>query len=164
MVVIIVTAGALAVAVVTIVAIIIAIVIVIVTIPSNTEIQKQEFRNIDDRRFGQKIKEIISGMIISGASISGAHKADIPAINITVFQVLEPSKGCTIVTRSRTTDQQSRRSNALLLCIVPGQIKKQGTHEPRDLQRFEREGETTPEFPPPPPPPPLPPPPPSLSS
>ncbi|KAF7386479.1 hypothetical protein HZH68_013611 [Vespula germanica] len=81
-----------------------------------------------------------------------------------VFRVLEPSKGCTIVTRSRATDQQSRRSNALLLCIVPGQIKKQGTHELRDLQRFEREGETTPEFPSPPPPPPLPPSPPSLSS
>ncbi|KAL2711498.1 hypothetical protein V1478_018519 [Vespula squamosa] len=72
------------------------------------------------------------------------------AIFAPVFRVLEPREGCAIVTRSRATDQQSRRSNALLLCIVPSQIKKQGTHEPRDLQRFEREGETTPEFPPPP--------------
>lgn len=44
-----------------------------------------------------------------------------------VFRVLRPSGGHAIVTRSRATARQSRRSNALLLCIVLGQIKERGT-------------------------------------
>lgn len=43
-----------------------------------------------------------------------------------VFRVLGPSGGHAIVTRSRATARQSRRSNALLLCIVLGQIKERG--------------------------------------
>lgn len=66
-----------------------------------------------------------------------------------VFRVLPPSGGHAIVTRSRATARQSRPSNALLLCIVLGQIKERGT--PRDLQPFrcDRGGEEAPATPPP---------------
>lgn len=66
-----------------------------------------------------------------------------------VFRVLPPSGGHAIVTRSRATARQSRPSNALLLCIVLGQIKERGT--PRDLQPFrcDRGGEEAPTTPPP---------------